>query len=337
MSRHAVILLSGGLDSLLAVSLMKDQGIRLDALHFTSPFCTCASGKMGCSAWAREIKTRFDIPVHIVSKGSDYLAIVRDPPHGYGRGMNPCIDCRIYGFTKAKQMMAEIGASFVVTGEVVGQRPMSQHRKALGIIERESNLSGLVVRPLSAQILPPTIPEQQGIIDRLRLLSFSGRSRKPQMRLARENAIGDYPCPAGGCLLTDGDFSARLRDLLEHTPDCDMASVHLLKVGRHFRLGPGIKVVLGKNEEENERLIALAPPGTILLVPEDFPGPTALILGTSTPDEEQLSGRLAASYAREPRSTYRLTRLIKGGDRSTVTIQDRAPVELRDGLRIGIR
>ena len=161
MKRAAVVLLSGGLDSTLAVKMMVEQGIKLTAVPFTSPFCNCSSRKTGCRHQARRVAAEFGVPIRVVVKGMDYMRIVEKAPHGYGRGMNPCIDCRIYMLRKVSGMMAEIGASFVVTGEVLGQRPMSQHRQAIEIIEKESGLAGRILRPLSAHHFPPTLPEEK--------------------------------------------------------------------------------------------------------------------------------------------------------------------------------
>src|SRR6266567_8847193 len=184
MQRKALALLSGGLDSTLAVKVMLDQGIAVEALNFTSPFCTCTGKNAGCKSEAVRVASEFNIPIKVVHKGVEYLEIVRNPRHGYGKGMNPCIDCRIFLLRKAKEYMAECGADFVITGEVLGQRPMSQRRDTLNVIERESGLEGLLLRPLSARHFEPTIPEKEGWVDRDKLLAIEGRSRKKQMNLA---------------------------------------------------------------------------------------------------------------------------------------------------------
>jgi len=247
----AVGLLSGGLDSTLAVKLMIDQGVEVHVLNFVTPFCTCT--RKGCKHEASRVAELFNVPVKIISAGKAYIEMIKNPKHGYGKNMNPCIDCRIFLFQKAKKYMEEIGARFIVTGEVLGQRPMSQHKKALNVIEKESETEGLVVRPLSAKLFPPTIPEEKKWIDREKLLSIQGRRRIPQMELAKEFGINDYPCPAGGCRLTDPGFAKRLREAFEHDEDT-IKDIRLLRYGRHFRLESGAKVIVGRNEEENKIL-----------------------------------------------------------------------------------
>ncbi|HEY5973898.1 MAG TPA: hypothetical protein VIU41_04085, partial [Geobacteraceae bacterium] len=206
MKRKALALLSGGLDSTLAVKVMLEQGIEVEALNFTSPFCTCTGKNAGCKSEAVRVAEEFNIPIKVMHKGAEYLEIVRNPRHGYGKALNPCIDCRIFLLRKAKEYMAQSGADFVITGEVLGQRPMSQRRDTLRVIERESGLAGLLLRPLSARHFEPTIPEKEGWVDREKLLAFKGRSRKDQMDLAAELDVTNYPCPAGGCMLTEVSF-----------------------------------------------------------------------------------------------------------------------------------
>ncbi len=287
----AVALLSGGLDSTLAVRLILEQGIEVHALNFTSAFCTCNSGGKhghavaaggvssgGCRSEAKRVAEEFNIPIKVVAKGLDYIEIVRNPRHGYGKGINPCVDCRIYMFMLAKKYMREIGASFIVTGEVLGQRPMSQRMDAMRVIEREAGLTGLILRPLSAKHFLPTIPEVQGVVDREKLLSFSGRGRKDQIGLAKELDVNDYPCPSGGCLLTDKIFSKKVRDLFEYKKDLTKKDLELLKAGRHFRFN-GAKVVVGRDESDNVRIRNLKGPEDLLIEPVGFPGPVALISG----------------------------------------------------------
>lgn len=290
----AVGLLSGGLDSILACRLILDQGIEVFGLNFVSPFCTCT--KNGCRHEAQRAAENLQIPLKVVPTGVEYIQMIKNPKHGYGSGMNPCIDCRIFTFTRARRYMEEIGAQFVFTGEVLGERPMSQHLQALQLIERESGLTGRLLRPLSARLLEPTVPEKEGLVDREKLLAIQGRSRKPQIAIAHQYNIKDYPCPAGGCLLTDKVFARRLRDAFAHQEDT-LRDLKILKVGRHFRLPSGRKVVVGRDEMENRVLINLAIPEDTLLEPVDVPGPTVLILHGGGEDDMRVAARLCVRYS----------------------------------------
>jgi len=295
MNPKAIALLSGGLDSTLAVRLILDQGIEVEALNFVTPFCTCNRKGRGCEA--RHVAEEFDIPCKTVAITEEFFQVIRNPKHGYGSGMNPCLDCRILMFSRARERMEEIGAAFVFTGEVLGQRPMSQHRRAMRIIDRESGLDGRVLRPLSAQLLEPTIPEKEGLVGREKLLAIQGRSRKPQMALAKEYGIADYPCPAGGCLLTDPGFARRMRDLMRFRPGFDLNDVNLLKVGRHFRLLPGVKVVVGRNEDENHRLQRLARRGDFFFEVKGCGSPVTLLRREAGEEEIHLSAAITARYS----------------------------------------
>ena len=334
MKRAAVVLLSGGLDSTLAVKMMVEQGIELTAIHFTSPFCNCSPHKAGCRNQARKVAAEFGVPIRVIVKGMDYMRIVEKAPHGYGRGMNPCIDCRIYMLRKVAGMMAEIGASFVITGEVLGQRPMSQHRQAIELIERESGLAGRILRPLSAHHFPPTLPEEEGIVDRGRLLAISGRSRKEQIALAEDLGVRDYPCPAGGCLLTDPDIAGRLRDLFTHVPGYTHRDLVILTIGRHFRLSPLLRVILGRTQEENERLLALAVPGDIVFTPENFRGPTALALGESEPATEGIIGEIIPAYSQDDLGTCLIRKEVIGGSSSTLNAERKISRQAFAALRV---
>ena len=286
----AISLLSGGLDSSLATKLVLDQGIEVVALKFTSPFCNCDSGG---TCHAAKIAHELGIEMINVAKGEEYLEVVKNPKHGRGSGMNPCIDCRIYMLRKAKVIADQIGALFLFTGEVLEQRPMSQHRKALELIDRETGLQGKLLRPLSAKLFPPTEAEKMGWVDREKLLAISGRGRKEQMELAEENGIADYPCPAGGCLLTSKEFAAKLSDHLVHHPErLTMRDIAILKVGRHFRVN-GHKVIIGRNEIENQMLKTLANGEMDMLEPVEVKGPVCLVEGHDKETATEAAAMLA--------------------------------------------
>ena len=259
------------------------------------------------------------IPLKIINVSEEYLDVVKHPKHGYGSNMNPCIDCRIFILKKAKTYMEECGAAFIVTGEVLGQRPMSQRRDAMRLIEKEAGLAGLILRPLSAQFLPMTIPEREGWVNRDKLLNIQGRSRKPQIRLAEQFNIRDYPCPAGGCLLTDPGFGRRMKDLMNHHPEFSLNDVHLLKFGRHFRLSPDIKLVVGRNEEENQKIQTFSRARDILLKTVRYPGPVSLLRGKGTEKELERAASITARYskAKDLKKVEVICKKVRGdGDRS---------------------
>jgi len=294
---RAVALLSGGLDSTLAIRVVQEQGIAVVAINFSTAFCTCTPKGQGCSS-SRRAADQLGVELVVQVLTDEYYALLKDPPHGFGRALNPCIDCRILKLKKSAKVMRERGASFLITGEVLGQRPMSQRRDALRIIDRDSGLEGLILRPLSAQHLPPTVPEREGWVDRGKLLAISGRSRKVQMELAEHFGIHDYPCPAGGCLLTEPEFARKLKDLMTWKPDFTTHDLNLLKVGRHFRLPAGSRLLVGKNERENQRLHALARESEILLDTEGVPGPLALLQNGGGEEDLRLAAAIMARYVK---------------------------------------
>jgi tRNA-specific 2-thiouridylase len=289
----ALSLFSGGLDSILATRLILDQGVDVEAINFANLFCSCKEEK-NCATI--EAAKQLGVPLKLVTVGNDYLRMVRKPKHGYGKNMNPCVDCKIFMAKKAKKYAKEIGAAFVFTGEVLDERPMSQNYKALRIIEEESGLKGRLLRPLSAKLLPQTVAERKGLINREQLLAIRGRSRKPQMKLAEELGISGYPSPAGGCLLTCKEFAVKLRDLFKHKKRCSMADAALLKVGRHFRLGAN-KIIVGRNEAENEVLAREKARNDYFFEVPDVSSPTSLLQGAKTKRAVELAAALTAFYS----------------------------------------
>jgi len=291
MERQCVALISGGLDSALAAKLMLEQGIEVHGLYLSLSWGCCDKEK------AVSIARQLGIPLMVLGVGDAYLDVIRKPKYGYGTGLNPCVDCRIYMFRIAKRYMEEIGAGFVVTGEVLGQRPMSQMRRPLSTIEAESGLEGLLLRPLSAQLLDPTLPELLGVVDRARLLRIAGRSRQEQMALAAEGRISSYSTPAGGCLLTDEHFAKKAKDLFAHEERPTTKDMELLTIGRHFRIGQRTKIIVGRNELENLLLEGHAQPGYTCIRPM-FAGPAALVAGEWTDDGRRISVSLILRHTK---------------------------------------
>ena len=280
----AVALLSGGLDSNLAVRMIKDQDIDVKAIAIKTPFCDFDCGK-GCGHKVMEVASELDIDLKTINLGKDYLTMLKNPKHGYGSGMNPCIDCRMMMYEEAKKHMTEIGADFLITGEVLHQRPMSQNSNALSVIEKETGMVGKVIRPLSAQLLPKTESEKKGYVDRSLLGSIQGRSRKEQLLLANKFGIIDPPNSAGGCLLTDPQFAKRVRDLFEfNISEPSINDVELLKLGRHFRFDTYSKLIVGRNHKENESILSLVQGSDYLIQPIDIPGPVSILRINCKPD-----------------------------------------------------
>ncbi|MBI2478113.1 MAG: 7-cyano-7-deazaguanine synthase, partial [Planctomycetia bacterium] len=273
MSRRCVVLLSGGLDSMLAIRIMQEQGIEVEALNFKTIFTCCQDQS---AQTARDLGVRLTI----VGQDDDYLDLVKEPQFGRGKGANPCVDCRIYMFEKAKRFMHQIGADFIVSGEVAGQRPMSQKRRDLDRIAYHSDLEDLLLRPLSAKLLRPTLPEREGWVDREQLYSIEGRGRKRLIALAKKYGLKTIPTPSTGCALTEPKFSKKVFDLIDSPGESRRWDFELLKIGRHFRYDAHTKVILGKDAGENDRLLyAHQLPdatSTAVLIPENFPGPHAL-------------------------------------------------------------
>ncbi len=314
MSRaRAIGMISGGLDSTLALALVKAQGIEVKAVNFYTGLCITETQRRkggrpdGTVPRNEALRAGADLEVeveYVDVSGPEYLDLIVNPRYGYGANANPCVDCRIFMMRKAREIMEREGAAFVSTGEVLGQRPKSQRRDTLRAIERESGLEGRLVRPLSARLLEPTIPEREGILDRSRLLDLHGRSRQRQIRLARELGLADWPQPAGGCCyLTDESFSRKFFDVLDAREAAGEErrirpeDLVLLSTGRHFRLSPGVKLVVGRTEVENVVLESYGE-GRARVAARDLNGPVALVEGTPTWEERQLAARIVARYGK---------------------------------------
>lgn len=290
---RALALLSGGLDSALAAKIVKDQGIDVVALHFSSPFIQTSIESL------KELANELEIPLAVLDFGREHLKAVRSPKRGYGSGMNPCVDCRVSMLRKAKGYARKVKASFLITGDVLGQRPLSQRLEALKAIEREAGLEGKILRPLSAKLLPETEMERKGWVDRAALLGLRGRSRKVQLELARRYEIRSYQAPSGGCLLTYREYSAKLRDLIEHKRRVTMRDVQLLKIGRHFRFKNN-KIIVGRNEAENKLLLELKRKHDFYFNVPNYGSPITILQGPKSREAIILAARLTARYSDSP-------------------------------------
>jgi len=312
----AIGCISGGLDSQLAVCLLQRQGIAVLALHVQHLWHPKLLAEDEKPAGVRAVEAR-GVPVRLLDAAEADLDMIQHPQHGFGKRMNPCIDCRIWTLRRARRLMEEEGADFVFTGEVLGQRPMSQHRGALALVEREAGLEDLLLRPLSAKRLPPTRPEREGKVNRDALRDFSGRSRKPQLALAAEFGLTDYPTPAGGCLLTDPGFAYRLRELMGHAAPT-IADVELLKVGRHFRLADGSRVVVGRRHEDNLLLEKLFQPGDVRLEADRMTGPTTLLRGDASDENLTIAAGLTLRYGKAKAGEVHPVRVAPVGEAARI-------------------
>ncbi len=300
---HAIALFSGGLDSALAILLIQKQNIEVTALTFLTHFGCDISDKSSCGGDPYPMAEKFGFTVKLVHLGEKFIDIVKAPRYGYGKHMNPCIDCRILMLREAELFMEMTNADFVFTGEVLGQRPKSQMRNALNTVSRESRLKDNLVRPLSAKLLPETAPERSGLLNRELLLGLSGRSRKPQYALAEEFGLEDFSAPGGGCLLTDPQYSARLKDLMKSKPDFDFNDINLLRVGRHFRLDENCRLIVGRNEKENQMITEFARPDDLMLEAIGTGSPIGLFISNNNEKNLELAATITARYCdlkREP-------------------------------------
>ena len=297
--KKVVALLSGGLDSQLAIKMMQEQGFDVSAVAIKTPFCDFDCGR-GCGFEIRERADDLNVNLKTVYLGDEYIEMLKHPKHGIGAGFNPCIDCRSMMFDAAKKHMEEIGAEFIISGEVLGQRPMSQHGPALRTIEKESDLVGKIVRPLSAALLPETDPEKNGLIKRENLGMIRGRTRRNQLDMAKKYGIENPPNAGGGCLLTEPQFGIKAKDLFSHTENPTINDIDLLKIGRHFRLDEQTKFIVGRNKDENEMIKAIALPGDILLEAKDFVGPVSILRGSNAKEHLKFASSVTLRYSDAP-------------------------------------
>lgn len=300
----ALSLLSGGLDSLLAVKVLQDQGIEVVGISFTTPFFSAENAKKGAA--------ELGIKLIVENITNPHMKLVKDPPRGHGKYMNPCIDCHTLMINIAGKLMEKKGFDLIATGEVLGERPMSQNYSSLMGVANRSGYGEYLLRPLSAKLLPEIKPEKEGLVDRSRLMNIQGRSRKPQIKLAKKYGIKSYVQPAGGCLLTDPGFSKRLKDLFYHSKKFSVRDVELLKLGRHFRLNKETKVIVGRNELENRQIEDLASSSDVLIISSSVPGPSSLVLGKVTHVEIEKASALTASFAKAKGKPVEMELIVKG-------------------------
>jgi len=294
---RAIALFSGGLDSLLACRLLANQGIDVLAVKFISPFF--GYELLADPDHCRMVKEKYSINLMLQDISEEYMLMLKNPAHGYGKHFNPCLDCKIFMMTRAREMMAEVGASFLVSGEVVGQRPMSQRRDAMRVVERDSGCDGILLRPLCAQRLNETKPEIDGLVDRSQLAGLSGRGRAGQIEMAASFGIADYPTPAGGCILTDPIVGERIKKFYNTHDHITIADMRLLMLGRQFSLPDGSWLVIGRKASENTILEGMAEPNDICLMLKDRPGPTALLRHLQSRSDLESAAGLVARYAKK--------------------------------------
>jgi tRNA U34 2-thiouridine synthase MnmA/TrmU len=293
---RALGLCSGGLDSILSALVLQNQGIEVQWITFETPFFSSEN--------ARQASRTTGIPLMVRNITGPYLEMLKNPNCGYGKHMNPCMDCHALMFNQAGTIMDENGFDFLFSGEVLGQRPMSQTMNSLRYVEKRSGFDGYIVRPLSAKKLPITRPEEQGLLNRDLLLDISGRSRKPQMELAKEFGITNYPSPAGGCLLADKSYASRLRDLFDHQNTFAERELHLLKHGRHLRLNETTKIAVGRTQKDNENLLKYYDPNLDTLIKvKKHPGPIVLMPHGGKNEMTLLAASICAGYSKAPELT----------------------------------
>lgn len=319
---RALGICSGGLDSILSGLVLRNQGIHVEWITFVTPFFS--------STKAQKAAHQTGIKLHIQDITDDYLKMLIDPPAGYGKNMNPCMDCHALMFQKAGDVMQANGFDFLFSGEVQGQRPMSQNANALRYVAKHSQFAPYILRPLSAQRMPETRMERQGLVDRSRLLDFTGRSRKPQMALAAKLGVSDYPSPAGGCLLTDPGYSKRLKDLMEHDAPLSSRNLHLLKFGRHMRLNPDTKIIVGRTKQDNDQILRYCDSlHDMVLKVCGYSGPTVVIPGKATKEMIFLAGAICAGYSKAPEPEPVKIQVAHAGQVEQITVLPILPNEAK--------
>lgn len=316
----ALGLCSGGLDSILSALVLRRQGIEVEWIVFETPFF---SPEKACRAARLN-----QVPITVKKILPVYLEMLKNPPAGYGKQMNPCMDCHALMFRLAGEEMQAGGFDFLFSGEVSGQRPLSQNKNSLRYVEKNSGFDGYIVRPLSAQNLPVTLPEKKGLVDREKLLNFSGRSRKPQFEMARKLGVTDFPSPAGGCLLTEKGYATRLEDLFSHQDDYRDAELYLLSYGRHLRLNEGHKLIVGRSETENQKIEKLIDPAvdTEFRV-EHWPGPVSLVPNGCDAGMAGQAAAICAGYSKAPSGEPAEVVVIDGDRKTTLTVMPTPPME----------
>ncbi|MFH1686226.1 MAG: hypothetical protein ABIE70_01735 [bacterium] len=324
---HAIALFSGGLDSTLAILLVLQQDIEVTAITFMTHFGCDLSDRSGCGSNPYPMAERFGFNVKLMHLGQKFVDIVREPRFGHGKNMNPCTDCRILMLSEAKELMEMSGADFIVTGEVMGQRPMSQVKDKLNLTLKQTGLQGKVLRPLSAQLLPATEAELSGLIDRDKLERISGRSRKRQMELAAQFGVDDYRSPASGCLLTDPGYSRRLKDLMSHEKLTKFEDLNLLRVGRHFRLDDQTKVIVGRNEADNRQIAAQVASHHVKLEAVDIGSPITILVGNLSDENIRKAAQLTARYSAAKADSEVEVTVTQSGELRTITV---APAEAEE-------
>ena len=319
---RALGLCSGGLDSILAALVLRREGTEVEWVTFETPFFSAQKASQAAQITG--------IPLSIRNVTASYLKMLKDPPCGYGQHMNPCMDCHALMFRHAGEIMKDKGFDFLFSGEVVGQRPMSQTKSSLRYVEKKSGFDGLILRPLCAKRLPETIPERKGLVKREALLNISGRSRKPQIDMALKFGIADYPTPAGGCLLTDKIFSVRLKDLFNHRETCSEKELHLLKHGRHFRLNENIKIIVGRTQKDNENILKYYNPATDTIIKvKNFPGPTTLIPHADNREAIALAASICAGYSKSKGATPVDVSIKTPSVKEIIKVQEIPPSDIR--------